>query len=214
MSPAEKAKNCLVAIAYGRKIVPENDISESRSVQRLMVAALIGQEQKEVRAIVPIPNAGVYLAECWSDLAESQPLWAAFGSHPVANSLFRIRSSALRRLKAASKVARVHLERFQTSVAVIDEAVLTGDSMKLAAIALRGRGVADIHGRTILPPIRRNCRYGVLKVPSQQSFIASQTRGQCDTAKLLGLDSFSSLSVTTARSCASRRSLCSECMDD
>ncbi|KGP76382.1 hypothetical protein JT05_05090 [Desulfosporosinus sp. Tol-M] len=152
MSEVGHVLNCSVALAYGKKIVPGNNIDNHLIIRKSLVKILANRENTQCNAVVPIPNAGIYLGKCWAELTGLY-LWNSFSRHNLNTSMFLLSDQLKRERAAEYKLGKIFTKKGFSSVILIDEAITSGISMYRAIKTLREIGVRNIHARTVLPPI-------------------------------------------------------------
>jgi amidophosphoribosyltransferase len=84
-------------------------------------------------------------------------------------------------------------------VAVVDDSIVRGSTMKKLVVMLRNAGATEVHLRIASPPIRFPCYYGI-DMPSSAELIASAKSVE-EISKFLGVDSLEYLTLEDLRSC-------------
>jgi len=202
--------NCALALAYGKKISPQNNISNYPNFRFAAISMLCKRELLKADAVIPIPHAGVFLANCWAEYRTEQ-LWLAFGYKKYESSMFKIPNEndvAIRYSQAEEKTGKIIDSGngiIPKSVFLIDEGIISGITMKTAISALKKNGVEKIFVRTILPPFVNKCPYSIVHyTPTLKS--------NQDVAEVLGIDGYSSLSIEDLLSIDKTTNFCSACI--
>jgi len=207
-------KYCSISLAYGKKIKSINDLAEHSDIDYKnasyqfrcdAISLLCEREETDATAIVPIPHAGVFLANCWAEL-RNEKLWLAFGYKSHGTSIFYTADDQISREKHCEvKVGTlIDLNKDYKKIILIDEDILSGVTMKMAIQTLRSHGVKEIHARTILPPYINKCPYSRI---NYKPTLTTNT----DIAKEIGADDFSCLSMEDLNSLDKNQSICFEC---
>lgn len=202
-------KSCALALAYGRRIVSGNPYDRKHTFRNALVTTLAESEPSGASAVVPIPSAGKALAEVWAATLGVE-VWHAFASHADDWCMFHLRSQDRRIQHASRKVGQVSFMRSHKAIYLIDETIVTGTSMRLAISSLRNSGVKHIFARTILPPLRSSCPYGVL-ASEELDFIGHCVTDYKDIARDIGADDFRTLEVAFFQNCLTSQNLCTFC---
>jgi amidophosphoribosyltransferase len=84
-------------------------------------------------------------------------------------------------------------------VAVVDDSIVRGSTMRKLVVMLRNAGAKEVHLRIASPPIRFPCFYGI-DMPSLGELIAS-TKSIEEIREFLGVDSLEYLTLDDLRSC-------------
>lgn len=195
---------CSVALAFGKKI--STLYMQNHPYFRFTGISLLCQrESLRADAVVPIPHAGIFLANCWSE-HRAEPEWQAFGCKKYNSSMFDVSNNLdIRYSHAREKLGKVANDSMYKNVFLIDEAIISGVSMKTAILTLKDYGVEQIFVRTLLPPFVKKCPYSIVNYTP--IFNCNQ-----DIAEYFGVDDYSSLTVEELLSINKSTPLCVECI--
>jgi|GEM_PF-3917248 len=205
---------CALALSYGEQISVPKELANSQQQEfdlissqyiRDTIALLCERETIEAEAIVPVPRAGVALAEQWIE-HRTEKLWTAFGCRKFDSSIFYATDDPASRLEHSQmKVGELLEVKDYKNIILIDEAILSGVTMKTAIKSLRNHGVKKIHVRTILPPFVNQCPHVIV------NYKPTLTMND-DIAKILGADGFSSLTKNELITLRKNQFICTECV--
>ena len=84
-------------------------------------------------------------------------------------------------------------------VAVVDDSIVRGSTMRKLVVMLRNAGATEVHLRIASPPIKFPCYYGI-DMPSPAELIASSKSVE-EISEYLGVDSLEYLTLEDLRSC-------------
>lgn len=194
---------CSISLSYGKQILPlkstvdlmKNGFSLiSMRFRYEAVSLLCSREKVKLDAIVPVPHAGVFLANCWVE-QRNEKLWLAFGSNKYDSS------------DACFARGEVIEKKEYNTIILIDEALISGVTIQTAIKSLKSHGVKKIYVRTLLPPYMNKCPYSVI-AHSPKLDVNS------DVAEFLGADGFSCLSKKDILSLNICPYICVDCLCD
>ncbi len=165
----------------------------------------------EADIVVPVPASGVPAARGYAR-ASGLPLVEALVRNEYVGRTFIEPDPALRKLKLKIKfnVADGIEDR---SVAVVDDSIVRGSTMRHVVALLRSRGARDVHVRIAAPPLVSSCYYGVDIADPGQLLAAKGTLG--DVRRALDATTLEYLSLDglgAALGAAARGGICKACL--
>lgn len=146
--------------------------------------------------VIPIPDSGVFAAIGFAREAKLPLDFGFIRNHYIGRTF--IQPSASERTDAAdlklSIVAEVVRGR---RVAVVDDSLVRGTTVRRRVRALREAGATEVHVRVASPPVRWPCHFGI-DFPTRAE-LAAATRTAEEIARMIGADSLGYLSLRGLR---------------
>jgi len=199
----QKQMNCSFRVIYNMK--PDMLIcGKSASSFRMKIGRTLAEEHPaDADYVVGIPESGIFPATGYSMCSGIPFCHGIIRDYYTSKTLFRINLEE--RLNAIRKKLIVVPDILKNkSIVLIDEAIISGATLKVAIEKLREASVAKIHVRIPSPPMLSNCSYGILNskaklVAQDKSIIKNNYEASladylgCDSLKFLDLNSFINL---------------------
>lgn len=138
-----------------------NSVAESRIELGMALAKEITDEVKDkIDFVCPVPNTGTYYA---MGLAEKlcKPYIQGITKLSKTERSFHIESTDERKKFLWSKIYIIPELVKNKNIAVVDEAIFTGATLKVVCEMLKDAGAADIYLCIPTPKCRYHCEYGV-----------------------------------------------------
>lgn len=172
--------------------------------------ALAEKENKKVDIVSAVPNSGYKYAEGFGQVSEIQPT-GVFYKNDYIGRMF-IRPPGERKKISRAKLNPVKGRIEGKSIALLDDSIVRGETLKRNVSLLKNAGAKEVHLRIGTPKLISPCYYGIdMTTPDQ--FIA-RFKNEKQIAKELKADSlmYTSISDLVKAIGKSRRELCLGCL--
>ena len=154
-------KGCIFRMIYS--VRPDALVlNQNASEFRIIVGRLLAKKYSaEADMVISVPETGIFSATGYADESKLPFFFGLIRDYSTQRTLFEpvreLRSEALRRkLIVVPEIVK------GKSLVVVDEAILSGLTLKLVVDKLRDAGAKEIHIRIPAPPMRFNCNYKIL----------------------------------------------------
>jgi amidophosphoribosyltransferase len=161
--------------------------------------------------VLPVPSSGTPAARGFAQ-ASGLPFAEMLVRNDYVGRTFIAPDPLMRELAITVKF-NVTGELEGVAVAVVDDSIVRGATMRHIVDLLRRRGAAEIHVRIAAPPLIAPCYYGV-DIQGADELVAAGSRGS-DFAAAFGATSLAYLSVGglhTALKTSAQGTVCTACM--
>lgn len=161
-------------------------------------AALARSCPADADLVIAVPESGVWSAVGYAKESGLPLDRGIIRSHYVGRSFISPNPDS-RYLAAALKQSVIPEIVKGKRLALVDDSLVRGTTMRAVSTMLRDAGCREIHLRIACPPLRHPCIYGV-DIPTIDELIATN-RTEKDVAEELGLDSLRHLSLEAMLAC-------------
>jgi amidophosphoribosyltransferase len=137
---------------------------------RVRLGRIIGsKEDKKIDVVVPVPKSGYKYAEGYGQVTGIQPIDALYKNEYIGRMFIRPPGER-------KKVSRVKLNPIRgqikgKSVALLDDSIVRGETMKRNVELLKKAGAKEVHVRIGTPKFISPCYYGI-DMATPEQFIA------------------------------------------
>ncbi len=192
-------RGCVFKLLYSAR--PETSVME-QSVSRFRIKdgqALASEHPVDADIVVPVPESGIFPATGYSQKSRKPLMFGVVRDYITRRTLFT--SSIKSRLSMIeSKLLPIPDLIKNKKVILIDEAILSGTTLKILCRKMRDSGVSEIHIRVSSPEIIRPCFARMHPVNFQLAYSKYKRRGNGITyekflAGFLEVDSVAFLSL-------------------
>lgn len=157
-------KNCVLRLVYEAN--PEDFIFGTSVAEfRIGLGKLLG-EAETIREnlcdsiAVPVPDAGIFAAIGYAEKTKL-PFYQAIIKNNYVGRLFYVSDEVARKKLIKSKLICIPSILKGKKVILIDEAIFTGNTLKVVTDTLKACGVKEIHVRIASPMIKSKCPAGM-----------------------------------------------------
>lgn len=163
---------CGLELVYTARPDSAVDGIEVGEARRRLARALAAKVKAEVDVVVGMPETGIYYAAAVAE-ALGRPYAHAF----VQTA--RARSALLEELQERTAVIQLKANPIPAAVRgrrvlLVDDSLISGTTVKLAAQVLRGKaGAREVHVAVAAPPLKARCPYGVRMPPEGHMLYAA-----------------------------------------
>jgi len=153
-------KNCVLHLLY--RANPEDFIFGTNVAEfRIRLGALLGEEEatrENLRGsiVVPVPESGMFAAIGYAEKT-GMPFYLAIIKNNYVGRLLYVSDEIARKKLIKSKLICIHSILKGKKVILIDEAIFTGNTLKVVTDMLKACGVKEIHIRIASPMIKFKC---------------------------------------------------------
>lgn len=187
-APSRRERICSFEFAYFSRpdsVLGGRYVYEVRRELGRRLAIRHADVANRVDCVVPVPETAIDAAYGFHEVT-GKPLEALIFKHRFVRaraflSTQDVRSSLIRRKYNVSRRAAGR------RIALIDDSIVRGDTLKYLVSALRSAGAAEVHVFSTFPMISHPCFYGVDMATYGE--LAAFGRGPREVAELIGADS-------------------------
>ena len=178
---------------------------------RVRLGMITGKkEDKKIDVVVPVPKSGYKYAEGYGKVTGIQPVDALYKNEYIGRMF--IRPPGERKKVSQVKLNPIKGQIKGNSVALIDDSIVRGETMKRNVELLRKAGAREVHVRIGTPKFISPCYYGV-DMTTPEQFIA-RYKNEEQIAKYIKADSLKYPSIDDLVSAIGkpRNELCLGCL--
>ena len=191
-NPLQNYNHCIFELIYFAR--PDSKIfGQSVYEVRKKIGFILARESPfDVDLVVPIPDSGIYAALGYAQALNLSFDMAFTRNHYIGRSFiqpsqFKRQSTVRMKLNPIESVIK------GKKIALVDDSIVRGTTIKERIKALKKIGVKEIHMLVASPPVRHSCYFGI-DFPDEKTLIANK-KNIIDIRDYLGLDSLHYLSL-------------------
>lgn len=206
----KEKRHCMFEYVYFSR--PDSIINgkEVHEVRRRLGAELAAEHPADADLVVPVPDTSRTAAETYARFL-SLPVEEALIKNRYIGRTFIMPNQQLRRGKVRLKLNPVKSLISGKRVALIDDSIVRGTTLKEIVAMVRDAGAREVHVRITCPPLKAPCFYGV-DMKSYDELIANG-KSVGEVAKFIGADSLGYLSLDGLRR-AIGLPICTGCLNE
>jgi dTDP-4-dehydrorhamnose reductase len=194
---------CLFRMIYS--VRPDLLIAgQNASEFRIKVGKQLAKEKKnkdKIDIVIPVPESGIYSATGYADESGKPFYFGLIRDYYTEKTLYS-KSEQDRNRAIRKKLLGINSVLKGKNIALIDEAVLSGSTLKIAVEKVKKAGAASVHVRIPSPPIVNQCTGRVLpkinliaKKNNKLNECCSKKSIENEMMRKLDVDSFTFLSI-------------------
>ncbi|MDO4539075.1 MAG: amidophosphoribosyltransferase [Coriobacteriales bacterium] len=188
-----------------------DSVEQGRSMYAMRFAmgrALASEAPAEVDLVIGVPDSGLPPAEGYA-----AGLGVRFGEGFIKNRYvartFIEPTQEMRERGVRMKLNALHDSVAGKRIAVVDDSIVRGTTMRQIVGMLREAGAVQVHVRIMCPEVKWPCFYGI-DTSTQDQLISAQ-RNSDQVCAFIGADSLAFLSLPGLLSCVPKGGYCTAC---
>ncbi|MBI4365230.1 MAG: amidophosphoribosyltransferase [Deltaproteobacteria bacterium] len=192
MFPPQRRAHCIFEYIYFAR--PDSHHLYGRNVYRMRVGLgeqLAREQPADADVVVPVPDSGLPAAIGYAKQSGMPFAMGMIRSHYVGRTFIEP-EQAIRDFGVKLKLNPVREALDGKRVALIDDSIMRGTTMRKIVRMIRHAGATEVHVRISAPPTRSPCYYGI-DIPTSAELIAANKSVE-ETRAFINADSLGYLS--------------------
>ncbi|MDR0888264.1 MAG: amidophosphoribosyltransferase [Candidatus Methanoplasma sp.] len=192
VSESKHKAHCMFEWVYFARPDSVIDGREVYDVRRKIGEILAREHPIDVDVVMPIPDSGRAHAIGFA-IASGIPYEEGFMKNRYAERTFILPDQKEREIAVSMKMVPIRSTVAGKRLAIIDDSIVRGTTMKKLVTKLREAGAKEVHVRVGSPPVIAPCYYGV-DMKSREQFVANN-RSVDEICRIIGADSLGYISI-------------------